>query len=101
MGVNGQVMNIQLVYVAWLKNPSTMATGVQRELDAAGLTATDYAQILSTNPFANGASFIDSNRFLPLPQTFPYEPPLTSADPVVTITETFQNSVTNTDTFTV
>jgi hypothetical protein len=71
MDVNGQVMNIQEVYVAWLKNPSTMQTGVQQELDAAGLAATDYAQILSLNPFANGATSIDPNRFLPLPQSFP------------------------------
>ena len=101
MGVNGQVMNVQLVYVAWLKNPSTMATGVQQALNAAGLTATDYAQILTTNPFANGATAIDPNRFLPLPQTFPYEPPLTAADPVIPITNTFQNNFTISNTQTV
>jgi Domain of unknown function (DUF5050) len=101
MGVDGEVENIQEIYVAWLKNPSTMAPGVKQLLDAAGLTATDYAQILSNNPFANGASSIDPNRFLPLPQSFPYEPPLTSADPVVSITDSFQNTVTITNKHTV
>ena len=95
MGVNGQTMNLQEVYVGWLKSPSTMPAGVKQELDAAGLTAADYAQILSTNPFANGATTIDPNRFLATTQTFPYEPPFSSTDPVVPISVTVQNSSTS------
>ena len=101
MGVNGPVMNIQSVYVGWLKNPSTMAAGVKQQLDAAGLTAADYAQILAANPFAQGATAIDPNRFLPTPQTFPYEPPLSAADPVFTSSITAQNAVNATNTHTV
>jgi Domain of unknown function (DUF5050) len=97
MGINESTpfkstMNIQWVYVAWLKNPSTMETGVKAQLDAAGLTATDYAQILSLDPFADGASSIDPNRFYVLPESFPYEEPATSADQVPTSTQAFSNA---------
>jgi hypothetical protein len=101
MGVDGKVMNIQSVYVGWLKNPSTMAAGVKQQLDAAGLTAADYAQILAANPFAQGATAIDPNRFLPTPQTFPYEPPFSAADPVFTSSITTQNVVNVTNSHTV
>jgi len=98
MGVNGEVMNIQLVYVNWLKSPDTMPPGVKQQLDAAGLTTADYAQILSTNPFASGATSIDPNRFLATTQTWPYEPPDTAGDPPFTSSPTFQNTVTVTNT---
>jgi hypothetical protein len=101
MGVDGKVMNIQSVYVGWLKNPSTMPPGVKQQLDAAGLNTTDYAQIVSANPFGNGASTIDPNRFLPTPQSFPYEPPFSAADPVFTSSIATQNAVTVTNTHTV
>jgi hypothetical protein len=101
LGVDGQVMNIQSVYVGWLKDPSTMPPGVKQQLDAAGLNTNDYAQILSANPFANGASAIDANRFLPTPQSFPYEPPFSASDPVFTSTIATQNSVNVTNTHTV
>jgi len=101
MGVDGQVMNIQSVYVGWLKDPGTMPAGVKQQLDAAGLNTADYAQILSANPFANGASTIDSSRFLPTPQSFPYEPPFSAADPVFTSSIATQNTVNVTDTHTV
>jgi hypothetical protein len=101
MGVDGAVMNIQSVFVGWLKNPSTMAVGVKQQLDAAGLTAADYAQILATNPFAQGAAAIDANRFVATPQTFPYEPPFSAADPVFTSSISAQNIVNVTNTHTV
>ena len=66
------------------KNPSTMPPGVKQQLDAAGLNPADYAQILSANPFASGGSTIDPARYLPTPQSFPYEPPFSAADPVST-----------------
>jgi hypothetical protein len=101
MGVDGQVMNIQSVYVGWLKDPSSMPGGVKQQLDAAGLTPADYAQILSTNPFASGATAIDPNRYLPITQSFPYEPPFSATDPVFTSSFNVQNTVTVTDTHTV
>lgn len=101
MGVDGAVMNIQSVYVGWLKNPATMAAGVKQQLDAAGLTAADYTQILAANPFAQGATAIDPNRFLATPQTFPYEPPFSAADPVFTSSITTQNVVNVTNSHTV
>ncbi|MFC5864180.1 DUF5050 domain-containing protein [Acidicapsa dinghuensis] len=101
MGVNGPVMNIQFPYVGWLKNPSTMPPGVKQQLDAAGLTAADYAQILTANPFAQGATAIDSNRFVPTPQTYPYQPPFSASDPVFTNTITLQSSVTESENHTV
>ncbi len=101
MGVNGPVMNIQFPYVGWLKDPSTMPPGVKQQLDAAGLTAADYTQILAANPFAQGATAIDPNRFLATPQTYPYQPPFSASDPVFTNTITLQNAVNVADTHTV
>jgi hypothetical protein len=100
LGMDGPTMTIQYVPVAWLKNPSLMPPGVKQLLDAAGLRQSDYASILSTNPFASGASAIDTNRYWPLTQSFPYKPPLTAPDPVPTETYTVQNSVTSTSTHT-
>ena len=84
--MDGPTMLIQHVYVSWLKNPSSMPAGLKRQLDAAGLKQYDYSQILALNPFANGAGPIDQNRYWPLKQSFPYEPPLTASDPVPTET---------------
>ncbi len=86
-------MNIQFPYVGWLKDPSTMPPGVKQQLDAAGLTPADYKQILAANPFAQGATAIDPNRFLATPQTYPYQPPYSASDPVFTNTITLQNAV--------
>jgi hypothetical protein len=98
LGVDGPNMIIQYVTVDWLKNPSSMPAGVKQQLDAAKLTPADYRQILSTNPFAFGAKAIDPNRYLPIDQSFPYEPPDNASDPVPTQTYTVQNSVTQTST---
>jgi hypothetical protein len=98
IGVDGPTMLIQYVYAGWLKNPNSMPPGVQRELAAAGLTPSDYTNILSTNPFTSGAAAIDHNRFLLTTQSFPYEPPFGASDSVPTTTLSMQNSVTNTTT---
>ncbi len=97
LGVNGPTMNIQYVYVSWLKNPASMPPGLQQQLTSAGLNATDYAAILALNPFASGAAAIDQNRYAPTTQSFPYIPPLTAADPIPTQTYAQQNSVTDTN----
>ncbi len=80
-GVDGPVKNIQWVTVGQLKNPRTMPAGVKHELDRAGVTAADYTQILSVNPFSHGNAAIDHKRFVPVNQSFPYEPPSDRSDP--------------------
>ena len=77
---------VQYVYVGWLNGHMAMPGGVATALQSAGISATDYPDILARDPLANGASASDTPRFLPLNSTFPYEPPLTSTDPVPTIT---------------
>jgi hypothetical protein len=94
IGVDGQTMLIQYVYVSWLQNPSTMPPGVAQALADAGLTTADYAQILACNPFSSGNTAIDPNRFVPTASSFPYEPPPTANDPVPTTTYTQTSSTT-------
>jgi hypothetical protein len=102
MGVDGPTMNIQYVYVGWLNGLAPMAPGVKQQLDAAGLDpAIDYAQILSTNPFSDGSTVIDGDRFAALPESFAYEPPYSKADAPWVATYTVQNTTTATTTVTV
>jgi hypothetical protein len=96
VGLDGPVMNIQYVYAGWLKNVGTMAPGVKQQLDAGGLDASDYAQILSTNPFASGPADIDTNRFRPLSESLAYEPPYSADDKPWMETYSVQNTTTNT-----
>lgn len=93
-GVDGPTMLLQYVYAGWLKDPSTMPAGVRQELDHAGLTPADYAQILALDPFASGATAVDPGRFLPTTHSFPYIPPYSAADSVPTFTDTLQSTVT-------
>jgi hypothetical protein len=101
LGAAGPTMIIQYLEVAWLKNPALIPAGVQQQLTAAGVKPADYANILQTNPFASGAAAIDSNRFLPTSQSFPYEPPDSASDPVPVQKYVQTNTVTNTATHTV
>jgi hypothetical protein len=96
LAVDGSTQMVLRVAVAWLKNPSQMPPGVKQALDLAGLTTSDYAKILATNPFASGATAIDTNRFVPLAQSFPYEPPVAASDSVPTETYTLTSSTTKT-----
>jgi hypothetical protein len=103
--VDGQRMIIALVYVAWLKNPALMqqqAPDLARQLQSAGLTNDDFKSILSLNPFASSTylihSSIDTNRYLPTTQSFPYIPPLDQNDQPATMTETISDTVTQTHT---
>ena len=98
IGVNGQEMLIQYVFLEELQNPSLMRTDVAQLLAAYGLTTADYAQILALNPFGSGATAIDPNRFVPTTHSFPYEPPLAVGDPVPTWTETLTSATTTTNT---
>jgi hypothetical protein len=101
MGVDGPTMNIQYVYAGWLKGVTAMAPGVKQQLDAAGLDAEDYQQILSTNPFQSGLMVIDTDRFIALPESFAYEPPYSATDAPWVATYTVQNTTTATNTATV
>lgn len=96
LGIQGPQMVIQYLHVGWLKNPSTMPAGLQQQLSAAGLTADDYAVILTADPFASGSGAIDPNRFVPTTFTFPYNPPLNSGDPVPLQKLALQNTLTYT-----
>jgi hypothetical protein len=69
-----------VVYVKWLKDPSTMPANVAQQLKSLGFTVDDYNAILLLDPFASGPTTIDSSRFLATTTTFPYENPTT--DPV-------------------
>jgi hypothetical protein len=64
------------LYVQWLKNPSSMPANVAQQLQTLGFTNDDFQTILAQDPFANGSTTIDPNRFAPTTYSFPYEPPL-------------------------
>jgi putative hemolysin len=80
MSINGTIQ-APSVFVSELQNPSTMRPDVKAALTAAGLTATDFAQILATDPFASANAAIDPDRYLLCTQSFNYEPPLPQAGP--------------------
>jgi hypothetical protein len=94
LGVNGPNMNVQEVRVGWLKNPNSMPPGVQQQLTLAGLTASDYAEILTLNPFAAGNAVINPDRFIPTMFSFPYTPPFLPTDPVPTLKYIQTNALT-------
>ena len=100
MGIDGNVANLQRVTVKDLTNPASMLPQLKQILSAAGLTAADYATILSTNPFASANAAIDPERFVPLNQNFSYQPPDTAQDPpnVTSFTQTTSTTNTNTKT---
>jgi hypothetical protein len=66
--------DIQYVYIAWLKNPSTIPAGLLAKFKAIGINASDYAQMMLADPFTNGPAPIDPNRFQEISMTVPYEP---------------------------
>ncbi len=93
LGLSGPTMNIQAVHVGWLKNPGSMPPGVQEQLKLAGLTASDYADILAIDPFTAREPVIDPDRFVPTTFSFPYAPPLHATDPVPTLKYVQTNSL--------
>jgi hypothetical protein len=97
IAVDGPDMDIQYVYAEQLQDPSKLSPGVAKKLADAGLTKADYAQILACYPFSSGNPAIDPNRFVPTMHSFPYEPPLTAADPVPTMTYTQTSATTATN----
>jgi putative hemolysin len=97
LGVDGPDMIIQYVLPLWLKNPSLMPPGTLSQLQQRGLTTTDFAQILASDPFASGSTAIDANRFLPTGCSFPYNPPAApgAAPPTLSYTQSNSTTVTN------
>lgn len=77
----GQPEIVGPIYMAWLKDPSTMPPGTADRLARQwagpnqGLNATDFQNILALDPFSNGSTNIDPTRFtLAAGQTLNYEP---------------------------
>jgi hypothetical protein len=88
---------IQYVFVGELNGSFPWRPGVQQQLNAAGVTAADYPIILANDPLANGGTpTLDPARFRPANTMFPYEPPATQNDPVISINTTISNSSTST-----
>jgi hypothetical protein len=75
LGASGNSTQLYTLYVSWLKNPGSMPPNVAAELTQRGLTNDDYRTILTQNPFADGSTTIDPQRFVPTTWTLPYEPP--------------------------
>jgi hypothetical protein len=73
-------MDLYVVYVSWLKNPSSMPADVAQQFQTLGFTNSDYQTILAQDPFANGSTTIDNSRFALTTTSFPYEPPLQLSD---------------------
>jgi hypothetical protein len=95
-------MDVVPLYVAELKNPSTIPPGTASLLARTwagagqGLTNSDYSTILARDPFASGSSTIDSTRFdLAIGQTLPYTPPPCGGQPLG-YTATLSTSTTTT-----
>lgn len=96
-GDNG-LSPIIYVLVGELDGHFPWRAGVLAELKAAGVTPSDYPHILAADPLATGASgSLDPARFVPINTMYPYEPPPTPNDPVLSTTTIISGSVTNTD----
>jgi hypothetical protein len=104
LDVDGPAMDIQYVYVGWLKNPGTTTApawlALKDKFTARGIRESDFAVMLSADPFSDPSYLVDSPRFVELSTTFPYEPPLNPTDPAGTETYTItaDSTVTGTNT---
>lgn len=89
VGVDGPSMDIQYVYPPWMRPPYPIPADVAAHLNARGMTADDYQQIVQADPFAVSSNApINPGRFIPTSMTFPFEPPLSSSDGSSTYTYT-------------
>jgi hypothetical protein len=69
-----------VVSVANLKNPASNPARM-KTLEDLGFTTADYQTILALNPFANGGTTVDPNRFVPTTwNAVPYETPDTGTE---------------------
>lgn len=87
---------IQYVFVGELDGHYPWRAGVLAELNSAGITASDYSNILASDPLASGETILDPVRFVPANTMFPYEAPATPNDPVIPITTVISSSSTTT-----
>ena len=92
LAVDGVSMKIQYVTAGQLRGTQTIPPVLKKILNDAGLTSDRYASLLQTNPFSavgTGAVdplTIDSKRYVALPQSFPYQPPVV-ADGTVSLSQ--------------
>lgn len=96
-GVDGPSLIPLAVFAYELKNPSNMRHDVAVALQAKDFKTSDYNAILSLDPFANGSTAIDTNRFVRTSTTLPYEPPLTANDLPNINSHTITNDSTSTN----
>jgi hypothetical protein len=78
LGINpdtpaGATMDVQFVKIGMLKGTLPMDTGVANELAFHNITKAQYPALIAMDPFANGDTPIDTNRFVLTGQSFPYE----------------------------
>ena len=90
----------QYVYVAWLKNPSTMPANVAQVLAAHKITASEYSRLLSYDPLANGGT-PPSPRYTDTNFNLPFEPPAPGNTSTPAVTIEIDNSDTVSDTTTI
>jgi hypothetical protein len=87
---------IQFLFVGQLKDPTKISPGVLQALQRNGITPNDFQDIMNADPFADGSTPVESERFVSLHTTFPYEPPFARGDPVPTFTYALNNSTAST-----
>ncbi len=114
---------VQYLYAGQLKDPSKIAPGVLKDLQAAGITPDDYKVILSADPLAQCLPVVieearsprppggpplpvlcqtpapTAPRYVPTNINLPYDPPFAPGEPVPLQTYSIDNSsvTTNTD----
>ena len=96
LGTSSGSADLQLVKVAWLKDPSKMPGDLATRLDARKMGPSDFANILAIDPFATGSTNFDPLRFRQTPTTFPYEPLLTTLKLTVSNQSTSTSAQTST-----
>jgi len=72
-----QTLETYALSVSQLKNPQSLPPNVADVLKAHGLTESDFADILALDPFAQGQTAIDTDRYAATTYSFPYQPPPT------------------------
>lgn len=104
-----ETADIQYLYASWLANPSCsedakhpmcMPDNIRGKLKSYGIIESDFGAILAHDPLTNGSTTIDPKRFQALNTTFPYEPPISSTDPVLQTTFDVSNITTSVQTST-
>lgn len=102
---DAHVMEVQPLYVYWLKNPSLIPSDVAQRLARSwdttglgGLTTVDYEAILATDPFSSSSydpNTDTTHRFdIVENSTIPYDPPPPGGQPI-TVTGSFSTQTTS------